>query len=322
VISMRGTALLAAAMTAVPLLVWAQDDRDRYGHDGVRIRIGRSFHVPADTVQTEPLIVVGGAVTIDGRTDDEVVVVGGSIRVGPAAVVRGDLTAVGGTIRIDPRADVSGAINEANALWPMFGFQFPTDTRWWALAALALTMLRFALILLVAALVAALAPRWTQETARESGGSAALSLVTGWAAQLLFLPAVAAVTLALAFSVIGVPLIAAMPLLFMALACAWLAGFAGTAAQAGRAVRGRSGTPTGPSAGDAVVGVFALALVTFAGHLMTLGPGWLMPMAVATLLAGMAIEHVAWTVGLGAAVRVLLNRRRGVPLRATLQPAQ
>ena len=317
------TALLAAVLTVVPLAAWAQGDRDRYGHDGVRIRIGRSFHVPVNTVQTEPLVVVGGSVTIDGRVEDEVVVVGGSIRIGPTAVVRGDLTAVGGAIRIDPQADVSGAINEANAFWPLSGLQFPTDTRWWALAALALTILRFVLVLLVASLVAAVAPRWTQETAHESGDAAGLSLVTGWAVQLLFLPAVTAVTIALAFSIIGIPLVAAVPLLFMALACAWLAGFAGTAVQAGRALRGRSGSPAGPPALDAMLGVFVLGFVTFAGHLMTLGPGWLMPVAIWTLLAGMAIEHIAWTIGLGAAVRVLLNRRRGVPLpQATLQPAQ
>jgi hypothetical protein len=314
---------MAAVLVAVPLAASAQTHWGSDGHDGVRIRVGRSFQVPAGAVQTEPVVVVGGTVTIDGRVEDEVVVVGGGITVGPTAVVRGDLTAIGGPIRIDPEADVAGAVNEASAFWPMFGVQFPTDTRWWALAALALTVLRFVLVLVVVPLVAAAAPRWTAQTAQESGGSTGVSLVTGWTVQLLFLPTVAAVTIALAFSVIGIPLIGAMPLLFMALACVWIAGFAGVAAQAGRVLRGRGGSGIGPTAGDALVGAVALGFVTFAGHLMTLGPGWLMPLGIATLFAGMAIEHTAWSIGLGAAVRVLINRGRGAPLpQATLQPAQ
>ena len=67
-----------------------------------------------------------------------------------------------------------------------------------------------------------------------------------------------------------------------------------------------------------------LGLVTFLGHLLTLGPAWLMPMAIVTVLCGLTIEYVAWTIGLGAATRTILNRWRGrAPLpQATLQPAQ
>jgi uncharacterized RDD family membrane protein YckC len=58
------------------------------------LRIGQDYTVPAGTTVREVVVVAGDAV-IDGRVDMNVVVVAGSVRLGPEARVRGSLVAVG-----------------------------------------------------------------------------------------------------------------------------------------------------------------------------------------------------------------------------------
>ena len=307
----------------IPAVISGQDWSPSRGA-GVRILVGRSLTIPANTVQRDTVLVVGGTLNIDGRVEDDVVVVGGRLRLGPTAVVDGDLASIGAVADIHPLARIDGEFNQVSGLLPVFGFELPSDGWWWAMAALLLTLTRVAFILLVSALVTLIAPGWVQETGDQSGRAAGRSLFTGWVVQLLFVPAVVAVAIALALSVIGIALVAAVPLLFMGLTLLWVAGFAATAARTGRALRRRSSDAAAPSALDAALGVVVLGAVTLAGHLMALGPGGLMPFAVGTVLFGLAIEYVAWTIGLGAATRTLVSRWRGVPplSQATLQPAQ
>lgn len=317
------TLLVAAVIFAGPASLQAGADWDRWdGDDGVRILVGRSHQVPPGSTQAEPLLVIGGSVGIDGTVEDDVLVVGGDLRIGPTAIVRGDLTTVGGTITIDPQARVEGSVSEA-AIGPLFGLDVPSDRRWWAVFGLALTIARFVLLLLVAAAVALAAPRWTREVGEDAANAPFATLLTGWAAQILFLPGVVVITVALAFSLVGIPLVGLVPFLVLASIVVWAAGFAATAARLGRALRGRGRSAADPTAADAMVGVWAVGVLTFAGHLMALGPMWLMPVAIVTLVCGLAVEYLAWSVGLGAAARVLVSRLRGGPLpRATLQPAQ
>lgn len=307
----RVTALLTAALLIASVASaqdgWRGGDRG----DGVRIRIGRSYHVAPRAVQSDPLIVIAGSVTIDGRVEDEVVVVGGNLRVGPTAIVRGDLTTVGGTITIDPRADVQGTVSEASSLLPWLGVEWPTDHRWWAAAALVLTMIRLMFLLVVAVLVVAVAPRWAGDAGRDSADAPGAAALTGWAVQILFVPAVLALTVALAISVVGIPLMAGVPLLFLALACIWTAGFSATAARVGRALRGQGRGSSDLTGFDAFLGIVVLAAVTIAGHLVALGPAWLLPVAIVIVLCGLTIEYVAWSIGLGAATRVMLAQWRG-----------
>jgi hypothetical protein len=323
--------VMLVAMLALPAVVAGQDwDPPRppasagRGGDGVRILVGRSLHVPAGAVQRDAIVVLGGSLSIDGRVEDDVVVLGGRLRLGPTAVIRGDLASLGAAAEIDPQARIDGELNQVSGTWPVEGIGVPTEPWWWAVFAFILTIARFTLSLILTALVTLVAPRWMRDAGRESGHAAGASLLTGWAVQILFVPAVIAVTVALTFSVIGIPLVAAVPLLFMALTVVWVAGFAATAARAGRAVRGRQVEPADPSPIDTAAGVVLFGLVTFAGHVLTLGPAWLLPIGVATVLAGLAIEYVAWTIGLGAAMRTLLSRwRGGAPLpQAAFQPVQ
>jgi hypothetical protein len=97
---------------------WREARRDEWqrwrrdGHDGVRFRMMRNYYLAADATATEPIVVVGGDATIDGHADDDVVVIGGTLRLGPKAVVGGDVVTVGGdavTIRRNRRGKVDTA---------------------------------------------------------------------------------------------------------------------------------------------------------------------------------------------------------------------
>ena len=85
------------------------DGRDR---DGVHLRLLRDYTLPAGTVSGEPIVVLGGSAVIDGRAEQDVVVVGGSLRVGPTAVIAGDVVAVGSGLDIDPAATIQGEIDQ------------------------------------------------------------------------------------------------------------------------------------------------------------------------------------------------------------------
>src|SRR5262245_55633366 len=75
----------------------AGDDSRHHHGDGVRILVLRDYHLAAGETARGPIIVLGGAATIDGHADDDVVVLGGRLKVGPQAVVDGDVVSVGHT---------------------------------------------------------------------------------------------------------------------------------------------------------------------------------------------------------------------------------
>jgi hypothetical protein len=74
---------------------WERWRRD--GHDGVHLRMLRNYYLAADATASEPIVVVGGDATIDGHADDDVVVIGGTLRLGPKAVVGGDVVTLAAT---------------------------------------------------------------------------------------------------------------------------------------------------------------------------------------------------------------------------------
>ena len=92
--------LLTAAPAFAQLDDWQYPDR----RDGVHLRILNDYELPAGATSREPIVIIAGSATINGRAEDDVVVVGGTLRVGPKAVIRGDVVAIGGEAIIDPAA--------------------------------------------------------------------------------------------------------------------------------------------------------------------------------------------------------------------------
>jgi hypothetical protein len=288
----------------------------REGHDGVHVRILRNYHLAADATAREPIVVVGGDATIDGHADDDVVVIGGTLRLGPKAVVGGDVVSVGGDAVIDPAATVRGTVDTAavtmpNVDWdfgiPMWGWR-----GFWPFAALSATVLRLSLVLVISLLLTVVAPEWVRSMGVRAS-SALSSGLLGAVAEILLVPTLIAVVIGLAISIVGIPLLGAIPFALALGALAWTGGFAAVAACLGARLRGSSIDRSSSLVTDLLVGFIVITGLTIVGHVISVGPGWMTPFGWMTQAAGIAVEYVAWTIGLGAALSGRFVRPRATP---------
>ncbi len=321
VIGMRIRTTVAAVvlLTSAAGGVSAQDWEPRRwsARDGVHIRVGRSYHLPADQIAPSAVLVIGGAATIDGRLDEDLIVIGGPVRIGPTAQIRGEVTAVGGGVQLADAAQVTGRINDVSLLWPDVRFAlrdwwWGIDNTWWTVAGLVATAMRLMLTMIVACLIALVAPRWVRAIEARATAAPFLSPFLGFAVQLMFLPLVAVTVFVLAISLIGIPLLLLLPFALVAFAIVWLGGFAGIAAQVGRGLRRSLGATEDSPVLDAAVGVCVIGALTFTGQLLALAP-FLGPAAAAVTTAGLIVEYLVWTAGLGAALTAPLRNRATPP---------
>lgn len=298
--------LCAAAMQTVSAQEAWPERRYRRGN-GVHIRIGRNYVLPADQVATRPVIVIGGSATIDGRVEDDLVVIGGQVRLGPTAQVRGDLVSMGGQLIVPDTAQVSGEIHDVSVSWPDLQFAlgewwWGIDQAWWALFSLIGTLFRLGLVMLAACFLALIAPGWIRRIERTAEDTPVASGLIGVTLQVMFVPLLIITIAGLIITIIGIPLLVLVPFALFAFALAWLAGFAGVAAELGGRLRGRTAVGNASAVLDTALGVGLLGLVTVIGNLLAVGPWVFTPAAAAFTTAGFIIEYLAWTVGLGAAL--------------------
>jgi hypothetical protein len=288
----------------------------REGRAGVHFRMLRDYYLPPEATASEPIVVIGADATIDGRADDDVVVIGGTLRLGPKAIVGGDVTTVGGDAVIDPAATIRGKVDTAVVVWPevAWGVGGPMESwrGWWPFAALSATVLRLSLVLIVSLLLTVVAPGWI----RSMGIRASFvfsSGVLGAAAEVLFIPALIALVIGLVVSIVGIPLLGAIPLALAVGALAWTGGFAAVAACLGARLRGSSIATSSTLVVDLLIGFLAIAGLTIVAHVISLGPGWVTPLGWTTRVAGITVEYVGWTIGLGAALAGRFVKSNGMP---------
>ena len=311
--------IVVAALLAVGAIqtVSAQEEwpERRYRRDGVHIRVGRDYVLPADQVATQPVIVIGGSATIDGRMEDDLVVIGGAVRLGPAAQVRGDLVSMGGQLTVADTAQILGEMHDVSVFWPRLRFVlrewwWGIDDTWWAMFSLLGTLFRLALVMLASCFVALLAPGWTRRIEQTAANAPLASGFSGLMLQVMFVPLLIFTVVGLIVTIIGIPLLVLLPFALMALAIAWLAGFTSVAAQIGGRLRGRmSGSVSDSPVLDTACGVALLGVITVVGNVLAVGPWVFTPAAAAFGSAGLIIEYLAWTVGLGAALLTPFRRR-------------
>ena len=290
----------------------------REGRDGVHFRMLRDYYLAADATASEPIIVFGADATIDGHADDDVIVIGGTLRLGPKAVVDGDVVTVGGDAVIDPAATVRGKVDAAAVVLPKveWGLGWPMWSwgGWWPFAALSATVLRLSLVLIVSLLLTVVAPGWIRSMGIRAS-SAISSGLLGAVAEILFIPALIAVVIGLIISIVGIPLLGAIPLALALGALAWTGGFAAAAACLGARLRGSSIASSSSLVPDLLIGFVVISALTIVAHVISLSPGWMTPFGWMTRAAGIAVEYVAWTIGLGAALSGRFVRSNGMPPR-------
>ena len=301
--------LLTAAPAFAQLDDWSYPDR----RDGVHLRILNDYDLPAGATAREPIVIIAGSATINGRTEDDVVVVGGTLRVGPTAVIRGDVVAIGGEAIIDPAAQISGEVDQTAIMGPDWGFgglDWGTP-HWWATFAFGATLLRLGIVLSVALLLTVVAPDWINSIARRASSAPLGSAAIGVAGQVLFVPGLIAVTIGLVVSIVGILLIVALPFVLGAAGLLWVAGYAAVAANIGSRLRGREAGVSGAPILDVLIGFALLSGLTLVAHTVAIGSGS-SPLIWMLRGSGWLVEWIAWTVGLGAALAAVFGSRHRV----------
>jgi hypothetical protein len=276
----------------------------RQGRDGVHLRLLRDYYLAAGATAAEPVVVIGADATIDGQTDDDVVVIGGTLRLGPRAIVGGDVVTVGGEAVIDPTATVRGKVDTAVVSLPNVNFGIGWPVRmggWWPFAALSATVLRLTLVFVISLLLTVVAPGWIRSMGMRASSALSSGLV-GAVAEVLFVPALIAVVIGLTISIVGIPLLGAIPFVLALGALAWTGGFAAVAVCLGARLRGGSVATSPVLAADLLIGFLAISSLTILAYVISIGPGWMTPLGWMMRAGGIAVEYVAWTIGLGAAL--------------------
>jgi hypothetical protein len=318
---------VAKALAGLILLLAAQpvfaqpgdwgDDRPRHRGDGARILLLKDYRLPAGETAHGPVIVLGGTATIDGHADDDVLVLGGRVRVGPAAVIDGDVVSVGGEAHVDPQARVHGGVDATVVRFPdIDGNWGPMPRGWFAGAALVATVFRLLLVLIVASMLTLVAPGLVRRIAWRASEGMASSAAIGLACQVAFIPAVVIVVIALAISIVGIPLIGAMPFLIGAAGLAGTAGFTAVAARVGARVRGTTVEDSHALFIDMVIGFALISALSLFARFAALGILWDNPVTWSVSAAGLLIEYLVWTIGIGAACASLLAGWKGRRLAA------
>jgi hypothetical protein len=299
-----------------------QEWRDRGGrNDGVHLRILRDYYLASGAIASEPIVVVGGSATIDGRAEQDVVVIGGTLRAGPTAVIRGDVVTVGGDAIIDPSAQVSGDIERTTITWPTVDFGWGSvPNGWWALVGFGSMVLRLGLVLFVSLFMVWLAPGWIDRIGGRLSGAGGSALALGLVTEVLFVPVLIVVAIAMAITIVGIPLLLLLPFFVAGVGLLWVAGFAAVAVRIGARLRGQGSGPSSSPTLDLLTGFFATTIITVAAHFLALGPSWMGPMAWMMGVAGFVVEYVVWTLGLGAALTAWLGGRRDTPPAIPIMP--
>jgi hypothetical protein len=319
--------VIAALLLALPAAVMAQDDgwqRVRRS-DNAHIRVAGDYTVPAGTTLTGALLVIGGNAFLQGMVEDDVTVIGGDIHVGPQAVIAGDLHSVGGSVFADPAARVTGDIDQMTVR--AGGMDLPgrigaAGSRFWVWLAAWLTVLRLSLVFVAGILLALVAPAWLRSVSRQASEAPGWSFAAGLAAEILATPALVALCIALVITIVGIPLLLLVPVVIGVLMLLWIAGFTAVAIKVGNVLRGSQAERP---ALDYLIGFVTLCGVSLFAQMLSLGPGWFAWVALPLGGLGIAIEYIAWTLGLGAALLLLFNRQRGfvpppLPPRAGDEP--
>ncbi len=276
-----------------------------------KVHFGGDIEVAEDEVVTDPVVAIGGDVNVLGRVEDDVVAVGGSVHLGPKAEVTGSVTAVGGRVEQERGAEVAGQVQEVGIAGPIhFG-----RSHWWAMGhdvfsgwfRLFGTILRIALVLLLALVIAIALEHPVGRIARRAGEEPWTCGFVGLAAQVFFVPVLVVTVVVLAISIIGIPLLILVPFALIALLFGVLMGFAGVARRVGIWAVGPNRGALVPSA----VGVVLIAAGTFLARLLWLLPGPIAPIAIVVSILGLFVEYLAWTVGLGAMLLTRFGTRGG-----------
>ena len=319
------TVVLAGLIAPVTALAQS-GEMSTYRLTGTRLAFGQDVHIERDEEVTDAAVVVGGSLIVDGRVRDGIVVVGGNLRLTATADVRGDIVLVGGQLQRDAGARHTGSVNYISfGDWSRrtFGwlptFEFGEFGRWLSLAG---TFARVSLLAVLMGLTLVVARPAVARSGRTAVAEPIRAALIGLAAEVFFVPILVAASIGLAITIIGIPFVALLvPIAIVIAVFALVLGFTSLACRLGEWVEDRLGWQPGHALVATAIGFFLIMGPTLAARLIGVGPEALRPVAFVFLIFGLAIEFLAWTVGLGAAILTGLGRWHTVPPPISAAPS-
>jgi len=251
------------------------------------IKVGKDINIGNDQ-RVNNAVAIAGQITVSGLVENNVVTVGGSIVLTNAAVVRGDVICIGGVVVQGNGAQIYGNITEVNSsnISTALSSVFFGDMDAWSWLVDIIYFCFFAMILMLALLMAVLFPRPLNAIVNSIQGNKTKSFFWGFLATLMITPAF----MLLVFSFIGIPLI---PLAFAAVLLAFMFGFIGVSALLGNFV---------------LTKIFhrqkkSLVRESLLGLILWWFIGWI------PFYMGMIIKTVAITIGFGGVILALFLHR-------------
>jgi hypothetical protein len=259
--------------------------------------------------------VIGGNADIDGLVNGEVAVIGGSLTLGPHAVIKHDVTVVGGRLNSDPAAVIEGKLSEVGVGDAIRGRRngvTPPRISWGRSSinpvfGMAGTLVRLALLMLLAGIVLVVARVPVQQIADRAAAEPLKSWAIGFLAEILFVPVLVITVVVLAVSIIGIPLLLLVPVAIVAALLVSLVGFTGIAYHIGRLIEGRFEPVRNRPYLSTFLGIAVVLSPLLLARLIGLigGLGVIVGILVA---AGVVLEFVAWTTGVGAVALVRFGK--------------
>ncbi len=297
-------------------------------HDrGSRVRIGGSIVVDRGE-RVQDVVAILGSVTVRGEVTGSAVAVGGDVRVEDGGSVGDEVVAIGGRITASPHARISGRAEQVAIDFPeivRIGPDGPDVTFRvlpdWPRVIGALTGLSFfrlgALLVLGLAVAMVFAPT-VHRAADRAAAAPVEAFVIGLGLQVVVLPALVATCLALLVSIIGLPLV---PVVLVVATGAWLVGFVGAVAAAGRGALRLVGRQEPSLLAGYILGGLPFAVLTLGSRLAWWSRGEMAGWPMTAALAGLVIEGVFWSLGAGALLLAWLRRPDPAAPAVTPPPA-
>jgi hypothetical protein len=167
-----------------------------------KVRIGGDVVVDVGTEVTDA-VAVGGSVTVNGKVRDSAVAVGGSVILGPNAVIGKDVVSIGGAVKLAQGSKIHGDVVELNipgvsAIMPFF-FEDTSSSWFWTFKIMSLLGFLALAVLLVAVL-----PKPFNLISNNVQHNMGKIILWGILGLVVLIP----LAIFLALSVIGIPLIA------------------------------------------------------------------------------------------------------------------
>lgn len=237
-----------------------------FAHADNRIHIGDDVIVEGGE-EVGSAVSIGGNVRVYGSVRSAVVSVGGSVYLGPRAVVEGDVTAIGGMVVKQEGAQVAGSINTIDTSRVTSYFKDASPSRWDGDGeglSFMTGLFPFLGFLALALIVVALIPDKVDHISSTIRYSTGKSLLWGVIGTLLIFP----VALVLIISLVGIILI---PLELLVVAIAFFLGYVAVVRLIGEKIFAAVKKREAPMVFETLVGsivLWAAGLVPYVGWMV------------------------------------------------------